>query len=112
MPQRELRTGAQAGHRRRADLRPRSESSIRLQRYPFTKQACPAFQAVAITDGGITQTALLPLRMLKKESQHFGTRVRTGGVGEAAPRIAACPRVRCPVNSPQFGIDTVRGNQP
>ena len=56
--------------------------------------------------------ALSPLRMVKKESQHFGTRVRTGGVGVTASCIPSCPRVRCAVNGPQLRVDTAGGNQP
>ena len=50
--------------------------------------------------------------MIEKESQHFGTRVRTGGIGVTASCIAACPRVRCAMNGPQLRIDAVGGNQP
>ena len=57
-------------------------------------------------------TALLRLRMLEKEAQHFRTRIRTGGVRVAASRIAARPRVRCAMNGPQLRINTVPGNQP
>jgi len=50
--------------------------------------------------------------MFKKEAQHFGTRIRTGGVRVTASCIAARPRVRRAMNRPQLSIDTVAGNQP
>ena len=78
---------------------------------PFVDAEQRGLPSCAWVFHAITRTSLFPLWMLKKESQHFSARVRAGGVGEAAPHIAACPCVRCPVNSPQFGVDAVGGNE-
>ena len=51
------------------------------------------------------------LRMIKKEAQHFSTRIRTSRIRIAASCIAACPRMARAIDGPQLRVDSVAGNQ-
>ena len=49
--------------------------------------------------------ASMASRMLKKEADHLGAGVGSGGIGVTSPLAAARPRMWCAVDRPEFRIN-------